>query len=105
MPGMPHMGEGYCTAPESLSINMSDIKGTVSRDFLSLFFAEKILPGLHMNRQKCFREILRFREDIRSQSSCSQRLQRHTNFSFHIFKFLLLELLIVTFSPDCSFKI
>ena len=48
-----------------------------------------------MNRQKRFRELFHFREDIRSQSSKlsfqhNQRLLRHVNFSFDtdVFTFL-----------------
>ena len=39
------------------------LNGTVSREF-DHFFAEKIRPGPHMNRQKLFRELFRFRKDI-----------------------------------------
>ena len=31
------------------------------------FFYQKTLPGLHINRQKWFREIVRFRIDIREE--------------------------------------
>ena len=31
------------------------------------FFYQKTLPGLHINRQKWFREIFRFRIDIREE--------------------------------------
>ena len=53
------------------------------------FFAQKIRPRPHMNRQKRFHELFHFREDIRSQSSkiCDYAdtqiflsIQRFTNF-------------------------
>ena len=45
------------------------VKGTVSRDFGPLFFAENILPGPLMKRLNRFSELLRFRKVIRFQSS------------------------------------
>ena len=54
-------------------------KITLSRDF----WAIKIQPRPHINRQKRFRKIFCFREDFQLQSSkiacpCSQRLRGHT---------------------------
>ena len=72
--------------------------------FDHFFFAKKIRPGPHMNRQKRFCNLFRFRENIRSQSSkiacpSSHWLRRHAIFSldmeitiivsFFYFKFFL----------------
>ena len=35
--------------------------------FLHIFFAKQIRPGPQMNRQNRFRELFRFREDIREK--------------------------------------
>ena len=39
----------------------------MSRDFYNIFVAEKIRPVPHVNRQKRFRELLHFRDDIRKK--------------------------------------
>ena len=63
----------------------SKVKTTVSRDFRS-FFCLKDSIWARMNRRKWFCKLIRFREDIRSQSSKiasqhSQQLRWHPNFS------------------------
>ena len=40
------------------------LKGRVSRDFRPLFYAQKTLPGHHMNSLKLFSELFGFREEI-----------------------------------------
>ena len=70
-----------------------------------------------MKRQKWFRKLFRFLEDIRSQSLKmaslrSQGLYEQTNFSLDTDIFIFLNIAFgcintpkYLFSPDCSFKI
>ena len=51
----------------------TDIKVAVSRDFLA-FFAQKVRPEPHMNRQKWFRKLFHFRK-------------KYSNFKFEKFEF------------------
>ena len=83
------------------------------------YFASKIRPGPHMNRQKWFRELFRFRGDILSQSSklaCprSRWLRGHATFSLNIVRrfsyFYIIAIGCVNtskypFLPDSFFKI
>ena len=71
-----------------LDKNLKDVKGPVSPSWV-------VRQRPRMNRQKRFRELFRFREDIQSQSSkiaCphSEWLRGHTIFSVYteVFKFL-----------------
>ena len=78
-------------------------KGTVQRDFRPFY---KIRPGHHMNRHKRFRELFRFREDFRSQSSkiaCqhSQQLCVQANF-FFIYGHFTFEIIAIGFVNTSS---
>ena len=41
----------------------------MSQDYFAIFWAQKVRPGPHINEQKRFCELFRFREDIRIWSS------------------------------------
>ena len=56
------------------SLPNDHIKGTVSQDFQPLFFWSKTLPGHHIKRQKRFRDIVRFREDIHEKCVSAKSL-------------------------------
>ena len=52
----------------SISEQLSQLKGTVSRDFRTFCIKKNSTWAPYMNRQKRFRESFRFREDIRENS-------------------------------------
>ena len=99
--------DDFFGAPER---GLTGLKRQCHEIFYHYFFAYKISPGPHMNRQNWFCELFRFREDIQSQSSKIawpriRWLRRHANFSLGKGVSILLSYCYLVYKHIHSFKI
>ena len=62
----------FCLLQIFVIFGVLDRPDSVIRILTTIFFAQKTLLGLHMNRLKRFRELFRFCEDIQFKSSKTQ---------------------------------